>query len=1751
LNVLSPTERNDASEAADRLTSLLSYVEQVVRLDERAALRLAEHKLPTGQSLIIHQHELISLPGVAHDLQDEDGPVWLRIERLRRGAPPVPPDHLAPWLDVSPDPDREPAVRTFVIIRAPDEERLELIKSGAAREEDSEPSPVTDPTGSRLWDIRLRIEDRPALEDDARQWIEASWLPWALAERPVRRTLSLYQRLFEVAQLAEMGGGDKPFEFVWGIGLSRWRVDIHDIDLPLIERLVEVDIDEAESAAIKIRPRNVTPNVNLRAFDELGLQTVPLAYDSARRTMQALSPEEDISPYLRDTFEPILRACQSQLDSEGVYLPDAINLPADQALPAAGEHLAVSDRWVIFGRKRSESFLLADIDRLKKSIAQAVENDDLPGPCKTLVMGPQASVANQYWEPLTKEVGAIGIGSTSVEAERKLGDLFFPKPFNDEQIEIIRRLEDSDGVVVQGPPGTGKTHTISNVICHCMATGERVLVISHGEPALAVLRDHLPESIRPLAISITTSEREGFRQIESAVRELQSIVDVIRGPDQLRSIRDTEVAITTLRDQLTTADREIEEFAYRQLSPALGGKRAAALAQTVVAAADQYAWFSDRPEVPSNEAAPSDQQMESLRVARARLGTRLEYLGVAFPSLDDLPDGNTVAQWHDDLQRARAYSDAAKQDPSIRIRLDSIDAADAAIVTADALHQVRVIQAAVQETPWVRALAERAVNHAAENEVSDLVRAFMNDAGPIAKERQSFLASPVFLPEGFDAAGPDAVALIDKLAVGGKAFGMFAFKERALKPLTNQIRVQGKTPASSTDWTWVRNYIAWRKKVSALAVRWQPLAEELGAIPFTTPRELADVLDDIRLALVEVPLVLDKVAAGLKSIVPGGLSTQALWFDPVRIGVIEQALRNTAASAKLAAVRVELSRLSLLFRDGSKALGAAARDFLKETVGQEHLSPQQAAAIWTDIRTQIDSIRRHAADFHVVFDVTGELRRAGTVDWAHRLQIEPVTDSVDALMPNDWRAAWDWAIASEYLKRIDDKKRLRHLAEERVRLEAALRKKFEQLVRERTYYELARSMTGPIKAALMMFATAVRRAGKGTGKGAARFRRDAQLAMSQCYGAIPCWIMPSWRVAEQLPGEIGTFDLVIMDEASQSDIRELPSLLRGKKILVVGDDRQVSPTAAFIENAKIDRLEHNYLREQPYKTLLLPGASLYDLAKVMFPDKLVMLREHFRCVEPIIRFSMGFYPESLVPLRVPTSHERLDPPLIDIYVPDGRRTGDKQNRREAEIIVDEIRRTVENPTIARIGSTDRWRTIGVVSLIGAKQAALINRMLLEELGEDIVLRHRIACGDSATFQGNERHIMFVSMIADPQSKTAQTAQQFEQRFNVALSRARDRIVLVRSVQEEELNPLDLKARVIRHFRDPMAGAHAPTGDLETMCDSDFEREVLRRLVAKGYRVTPQVGAQGYRIDLVVEGASGQRLAVECDGDKYHGPDRWADDMRRQRILERVGWRFWRCWASSFTLDPDECMADLFSMLTRIGIEPGYLGHEAAQYTHHVVAEPANQSQLSAPRTSDPSRGRASPGAIAIGDRVALQYLDDRKNLTVTLTRGRDDIVNGLLSATSPLGSELIGRSEDDEIEYTVDGRTRQVLIIKVEQVVSPSETPVAPQQAKPRPPSDHRPSPTTTSARRPSLPNPPQPISAFPRTPRPYVPGEGVSHPTFGPGRVDQIATEEIGGTSIEFIHLSFEDKNMKMKVPVNKIAEQGIRKLARDHAHY
>jgi hypothetical protein len=163
--------------AAERLHNLLGYVEQVVRLDERPALRLSEHRLPTGQTFVLHQHELHAMPGVRHDLVDEDGPVWLAVERLRRSDPPAPPELAADWLEISPDPEREPKLRDYLLRTVTETERDELLASGAVRPEDIAEAIKKDETIPR-WDVRLCLEDRPDVRIAAETWITEQWLPW-------------------------------------------------------------------------------------------------------------------------------------------------------------------------------------------------------------------------------------------------------------------------------------------------------------------------------------------------------------------------------------------------------------------------------------------------------------------------------------------------------------------------------------------------------------------------------------------------------------------------------------------------------------------------------------------------------------------------------------------------------------------------------------------------------------------------------------------------------------------------------------------------------------------------------------------------------------------------------------------------------------------------------------------------------------------------------------------------------------------------------------------------------------------------------------------------------------------------------------------------------------------------------------------------------------------------------------------------------------------------------------------------------------------------------------------------------------------------------------------------------------------------------------------------------------------------------------------------------------------------------------
>ena len=127
-------------------------------------------------------------------------------------------------------------------------------------------------------------------------------------------------------------------------------------------------------------------------------------------------------------------------------------------------------------------------------------------------------------------------------------------------------------------------------------------------------------------------------------------------------------------------------------------------------------------------------------------------------------------------------------------------------------------------------------------------------------------------------------------------------------------------------------------------------------------------------------------------------------------------------------------------------------------------------------------------------------------------------------------------------------------------------------------------------------------------------------------------------------------------------------------------------------------------------------------------------------------------------------------------------------------------------------------TIGIVSLLGFHQAALIEKLLLKKVGEEAILKHNIVSGDAATFQGKERNIIFVSMVAAQNDFRRVSSKPYQQRFNVAFSRAKDRMYLVRSLSLEDLDPMDLKAKAIMHFQNPMRGTGSNDGRIEPVAN---------------------------------------------------------------------------------------------------------------------------------------------------------------------------------------------------------------------------------------------------------------------------------------------------------------------------------------------
>ncbi|MDR3081750.1 MAG: DNA helicase, partial [Streptomyces sp.] len=508
-----------------------------------------------------------------------------------------------------------------------------------------------------------------------------------------------------------------------------------------------------------------------------------------------------------------------------------------------------------------------------------------------------------------------------------------------------------------------------------------------------------------------------------------------------------------------------------------------------------------------------------------------------------------------------------------------------------------------------------------------------------------------------------------------------------------------------------------------------------------------------------------------------------------------------------------------------------------------------------------------------------------------------------------------------------------------------------RLAAARAWHRCLGLLTGDQSRALSAYQQAARRI---KGKYQQRYRRDAQAALSKAQTAVPAWIMPLHQVAETVPMDRpGMFDVVIVDEASQSGLEAMLLSWIADRMVVVGDSKQVSPANVGLKQDEYFHLRDRLLTalEPDVRSLFGPESSFFDLTEALSSGRgALMLKEHFRCMPEIISFSNELcYNRQLQPLRQYGS-DRLAP-VRTVHVADGAAvgTGDRMaNAAEAEALVEALVNCCADPAY-------EGRTMGIISLRSTKaHVAQLENLLAERLDYEQREARRIRVGDAEDFQGDERHVMFISCVNSATTAAGTvpggfTGKTYEQRLNVAASRAQDQVWVFHSAPAEHFHENDLRRDWLDHLTRPAeeetAAVHGevlPDVRHEAF-DSLFQQQVYLELVARDYRVRPGYRVGRHTIDLVVEGGT-RRLAVACDGDVFADGDDAARAAQRQRDLERVDWTFVRIRGSRFHLDREQALAPLWAELDRLGIEPAGV----------PVADPVPAPEAPAPASVTPT-----------------------------------------------------------------------------------------------------------------------------------------------------------------------------------------------------
>lgn len=1096
------------------------------------------------------------------------------------------------------------------------------------------------------------------------------------------------------------------------------------------------------------------------------------------------------------------------------------------------------------------------------------------------------------------ESEALGFEPRSLDQAFRPNELFAPMLSDSSQLRAICAASHGKNLVIEGPPGTGKSQTITNLITHLLATGRTVLFVSEKMAALEVVHRRL-SSIGLGAFCLELHSSKARKA--DVLKQLGSALDAAGE----RTVREWEIEaerLWTLRQDLNGLAGALHKVHDNDLSiyDAIG---------TVVS---QREWRPAGMHF-AKAAVHSRTQLDSLRETSRQMAALAGQLTtLSGHQLEGISRRDWTPVWEEELLRESATLEAATARLQAAasayfglLDLDHSPLSHAELAILDELADILLAAPAVPA-----GLARRAHDEAARTRLAALAR-----HGQARAKAWEALAGAYTE----DIATLDAAALKQAWAAAGQAWWPKNwFAKRALRDRVRVFSKDARRPEPQAMPPLLDALAALNEEDSILSGM-ETDAQGLLQDAFARHRTDWDMVDASGRWAARFADAVQRLAGADFALL------QALQerLAPL-VGENRGALKpGMAAAGALLAYR-EAWRMFEAQRDVVEQLAGAAPLFGPDTSGMGDLDRLLSRLQrWRLASRQLQpwclwQRARHSAIAHGLEGVVhaleaGEVPLARVADYfefSYRSWWLRQTVAAEPVLCNFSSADHDRKV--DEFRQADDR--------------------FQALTQK---YVAAR-LAGQIPVTAGMAPSADSEMGK--------LRRELQkqkkhMPIRQLVQNLPtllpklkpCLLMSPLSVAQYLDAGHAQFDVVIFDEASQIPVWDaVGAIARGRQLVCVGDTKQLPPTSFFNKGDSADA----------------DGADdeLQDLESILdeclgigLPK--LRLQWHYRSKhESLIAFSNAtYYDNELVTFPSPFT--------LDTGVRFQRvqgvydRGGSRSNRAEAEAIVKAIEAHYLDPA-------QRRRSIGVVTFNQAQQS-LIERMLDERRRAVAQLDQALAQASQEPLfiknlenvQGDERDIILFSITYGPDA-SGKVSLNFgplnldggHRRLNVAVSRARQGVVIFSTLMPEQIDLSRVRAsgvRDLKHYleyaiRGPRALAEQslPTGREP---DSPFEAQVINMLREHGWTVHPQVGVSGYRIDIgVVDPRSPGRylLGVECDGRSYHSGATARDrDRLRQHVLEGLGWELHRIWSTDWWLDPEGPSRRLLARLEQLANQP--------------------------------------------------------------------------------------------------------------------------------------------------------------------------------------------------------------------------------------